>query len=101
MNIIAIASMSWSLSRRMRFFTSSSYLTSNFLTSGGIQGFELVLSHATTVHCVIFILFSNNNTYILDKVTEKNTNASRGGISARVATSSRMHIDKDVLPDPL
>ena len=47
------------------------------------------------------LFFSNNNTYILHKETEKNRNASRGGISARVATSSRMYIDKDVLPDPL
>ena len=47
------------------------------------------------------LFFSNNNTYILHKETEKNRNASRGGISARVATSSRMHIDEDVLPDPL
>ena len=45
--------------------------------------------------------FSNNNTYILHNETEENTNASRGGISTRVATSSRIYIDKDVLPDPL
>ena len=47
------------------------------------------------------LFYSNDNTYILHKVTEKNSNASRGGISAIVATSSRMYIDKDVLSDPL
>ena len=46
------------------------------------------------------LLFSNNGTYILHNETEENTNASRGGISARVAASSRIYIDKGVLPDP-
>ena len=34
------------------------------------------------------LFFSYRNTYVLHKVSEKNTNALRGGIKGRIATSS-------------